>query len=473
MDTVATTTTFRDLPIGVLLESDWNPRRHQHDADLADLAQSIKQNGVLEPILVRPKGKKFEIIAGSRRFRGSRLAGRESVPAIVRDLDDVAALEVAITENLQRHDMHPLDEAAAFQRLMEADTVYTLEVVAAKVGKSKKTVRDRLRLLTLHPLAQEAFLADLLTTAHAQELALLPIDKQVDAMEDAFHWSRGNVTTLIREKQWDELRPALMAFGEFKREIRNSLKVDLADEAVQESLLEQLPEADRPAVAPVVASLPQLSRLRWMSPAQEKEFAGVLLFEKGWYAADQTRCDHTTRGVIVHGGDLALVEACITPTCTVHFPARQAPARSSASRETASPKKTKADREEAKQRTAKAEADRKAWEALRRPAQGALVQHLATMKLDAAMVRRISESAGLWLQSVEKHFGVKLTDKNALVVLALAAIEANSDLVTSRESFEYAVKSWKFDLAKFERQFLKSQAKAKPAKKAAKTKGGK
>ena len=129
---------YRSLPLESLTESPINPRRTFNDAALQELAESIRTQGVLSPLLVRPKGPQtYEIVAGARRYRAAQLAGLETAPVRIVELTDAQALETSIVENLQRRDVHPLDEANGFAALMRLEEPkYSVEQIAAKVGKA-------------------------------------------------------------------------------------------------------------------------------------------------------------------------------------------------------------------------------------------------------------------------------------------------------------------------------------------------
>jgi ParB family chromosome partitioning protein len=116
-----------------------------HEDTLAELGASIREHGVLQPILVRPAGEEYEIIAGERRWRASKLAGKETIPAIVERFDDATALEIALIENLQREDLSPLDEAVIYKK-MTGELGYSIRNLATKLGKDKGYVENRLRL---------------------------------------------------------------------------------------------------------------------------------------------------------------------------------------------------------------------------------------------------------------------------------------------------------------------------------------
>jgi ParB family chromosome partitioning protein len=129
---------YRDLPIEQLVESPTNPRKRYQQASLEELAQSFRSRGVLEPLLVRPvEPERFEIVAGSRRYRAARIAELQTVPARVREMTDAEALEVQCIENLQREDIHPLEEAQGFRALLDLpDQQYTLARIGERAGKS-------------------------------------------------------------------------------------------------------------------------------------------------------------------------------------------------------------------------------------------------------------------------------------------------------------------------------------------------
>ena len=160
-----------------------DPNRDQPRADfdesaLQELAASIRAVGVLQPILVRRTGERYQIIAGERRYRASRLAGLEEIPAIVRDWDEQKRLEAALVENLQRDDLNPVEEAVGVKRLMEAANL-TQERVAERIGKSRPAVANLLRLLTLPEEVQKMLVDGRLTAGHARALVTVEPARQV------------------------------------------------------------------------------------------------------------------------------------------------------------------------------------------------------------------------------------------------------------------------------------------------------
>ena len=170
---------FGDVPMECITASKTNPRKIFDDAALADLAASITKHGVAQPILLRPTHVDagvtfFEVVAGERRFRASKLAGKTTVPAIVRNLSDAEALEIQVIENLQRQDLHPLEEAEGFEVLMR-ENGYTADVMAEKTGKSKAYIYASLKLCALEPVPRQAFYDGKLTKSTALLVARIPV----------------------------------------------------------------------------------------------------------------------------------------------------------------------------------------------------------------------------------------------------------------------------------------------------------
>jgi ParB family chromosome partitioning protein len=159
------------------------PRRIFNDIELKSLANSIRERGVLQPLLLRkiPGGQeRFEIIAGERRWRAAQLAQLHEVPALVRDFNDQEALEIGLIENIQRSDLGPLEEANAFQRLID-EYGHTQELVAEAVGKSRSYIANSLRLLMLPPRTREHLESGRLTVGHARALLMSP---EVEKLSD-------------------------------------------------------------------------------------------------------------------------------------------------------------------------------------------------------------------------------------------------------------------------------------------------
>jgi ParB family chromosome partitioning protein len=164
----ATRAQMRELAVDKILPNPAQPRLSYEEDSLRELADSIREHGVLQPILVRPTGSKYELIAGERRWRASGLAQRETIPAIVVEFDEETALEVSIIENLQREDVTPLEEAAMFRKM--TDLGYSVRQLAQKIGKDKGYVENRMRLSDAPPEIRELVSVRKDTLSHAYEL---------------------------------------------------------------------------------------------------------------------------------------------------------------------------------------------------------------------------------------------------------------------------------------------------------------
>ena len=214
---------IQDIQLGKIRESKTNPRRFFDEAKLAELAANIRQQGVLQPILVRPlpegEAGTYELVAGARRYRASKLAKRESIPATVRELTDAQALELQVIENVQRVDVHPLDEAQGYAALIQLQpNTYTVETIATRVGRSPAYVSGRLRLIQLIPEAKQAFYDDKLTVAHAFEVARLQPSDQRRALQECFPHHR-NAGAVLKDKHAEPVVTVRELRGWIAREI--------------------------------------------------------------------------------------------------------------------------------------------------------------------------------------------------------------------------------------------------------------
>lgn len=158
-----------NLPIETVIPNPDQPRRSFTDDQLSELAQSIKEKGVIQPLIVRRKGDLYEIVAGERRWRAAQMAKLHEVPAIIRDYDDTEVLEVAIIENIQRADLNPVEEAAGYRQLMDKFG-HTQEKLAEALGKSRSHIANLLRLLNLPDDVQDLLKAGKLSAGHARAL---------------------------------------------------------------------------------------------------------------------------------------------------------------------------------------------------------------------------------------------------------------------------------------------------------------
>jgi ParB family chromosome partitioning protein len=164
---------YQELPVSTIRPNRYQPREHFGEEELSALADSIREVGVLQPVLVRPADDGYELIAGERRWRAARRAGLQAIPALIRTTDDASALEHALVENVHRADLNALEEAAAYQQLIE-DFSLTHEQVAARVGRSRVAITNTLRLLQLPPAIQKMIQDDTLKGGHARALLGTP-----------------------------------------------------------------------------------------------------------------------------------------------------------------------------------------------------------------------------------------------------------------------------------------------------------
>lgn len=226
-----------ELPIDSIVPNPHQPRVHFDEESLSDLTASIREIGVLQPVLVRPVGDHYELLAGERRWRAARRAGLATVPAVIRATDDLGSVERALVENLHRQDLTPLEEAAAYQQLIE-DFSLTHEQVASRVGKSRSAVTNTLRLMTLPPSIQHLLADARLSAGHARALLGTPdraFQEQLARRAATEGWSVRAVEEAVRD--------------------RASGFSPLAEEGSE-------PTGSGPSSAPVAAGTKRTSRLR-------------------------------------------------------------------------------------------------------------------------------------------------------------------------------------------------------------------
>ena len=180
------------LPLNEIMPNKEQPRKTFDEGALQELADSIVQHGVLQPLLVRPLASGgYQLVAGERRWRASRMAGLKEVPVVVKELSDVETMEIAIIENLQREDLNPIEEAEGLQALIDR-CGFTQEEVATSVGKSRPAIANALRLLKLPPEVREMTKAGEISAGHAR--ALLAFDSEAAIYEVAQNIVKNNLT---------------------------------------------------------------------------------------------------------------------------------------------------------------------------------------------------------------------------------------------------------------------------------------
>jgi ParB family transcriptional regulator, chromosome partitioning protein len=213
-----------EIPLGRIQPSKANPRRRKDPVALAELAENIKLRGVLQPILVRPlNGDGYQIVCGERRYEASRTAQKKTIPARVVHLSDAEALELAVIENVQRESVHELDEALGYKLLMQQNPqLYTVEVLASKIGRSQKYIYGRLKLAELTPNLQAAFYEGKLTVGHAMEIARLEPKYQELALQECFPGHR-TTKAILKDKD-----PRPISVRELRDWIEREIHLSLA-----------------------------------------------------------------------------------------------------------------------------------------------------------------------------------------------------------------------------------------------------
>ena len=185
----------QNIGVDVLVPNPYQPRRTFTDENLAELAESIRHHGVIQPVIVRQRGDRFELVVGERRLRAARLAGLREIPAFVRDMSDVELMEVSIIENLQREDLNAIEEATAIKQLQES-LGYTQERLAQRLGKSRPYVANSVRLLSLPKAVIEYVSRGTLTAGHGRAILSVP-----EAMREEFAQRIINLALSVRQTE--------------------------------------------------------------------------------------------------------------------------------------------------------------------------------------------------------------------------------------------------------------------------------
>jgi ParB/RepB/Spo0J family partition protein len=390
-------TGYQVLPLEVLHESPLNPRKHFDPTALADLAASIAAKGVLTPLLVRVNSAGYEIGAGHRRFRAAKMAGLTEVPAIVRVMDDDAFLELLTVENLQREDLHPLEEAQGYHQLI-ATKRYDAARVAEKVARSEKYVYDRLKLLSLIKPAQQLFLDGKFAAGHAILLARLRPDDQRRAIGldekgklVAVEGYPGGFDGGLFEDEhtlWDERTDEDGKNPAFK-----ARSVKELDAWIAEHVKFHVDQVDPVLFPETVGAVTQAREVKekvvsitydYVVPSDARDGQKVL-GPRSWKPATgqgkDKACEHAITGVIVIGaGRGEALKVCIAKEkCTVHWSAWQKERAERAKGASTGTKKTAEDRYAAEQRKYEEERKRAAAERERwKKAEPAVLKALAT-----------------------------------------------------------------------------------------------
>lgn len=171
----------QELDVNLIAPNPRQPRKVFDEGKLEELASSIREHGIVQPIVVRPLGGRYEIVAGERRWRAAKLAGLQRIPALVKEFSEVQMMEIALIENLQREDLNPLEEAEAYKLLMEECSL-TQEELARRLGKSRPQISNTLRLLQLAEPVQEEVRAGRLSVGHAKVLLSVAAEEEQVAL---------------------------------------------------------------------------------------------------------------------------------------------------------------------------------------------------------------------------------------------------------------------------------------------------
>jgi ParB family transcriptional regulator, chromosome partitioning protein len=367
---ITNATEYRNVSLALLNESKTNPRRTFEETALKELAESIRTQGVLSPLLVRPLTENgFEIVAGARRYRAAQIAEVPTVPVRIVNLSDAEALEAQLVENLIRSEIHPMEEAQGFRALLDLEEPkYSIEQIAAKVGKSPVFVASRLKLADLAPAAVDAFYANEIGVGHALLLAKLPADQQQQALSACFKevfnggqkptrvllpirnlqfWIDSNILLVLKDapfnKRDEQLVPAAGSCAECpKRTGHNKLLFgdDLGrqgDRCTDPTCYQGKVQAH---VAQAIAAKPELVQV---SSAYGGQKEGSAILPRNKYTAirddkpkskDEAKrpefktCKFTTEAIVTEGSEVGTIhKVCANPACPVHHPKQQTSSR--------------------------------------------------------------------------------------------------------------------------------------------------
>ena len=371
--TVINATEYRELPLALLNESKTNPRRMFEDVSLRELATSIRSQGVLSPLLVRPLTENgFEIVAGARRYRAALMAEQETVPVRIKQMSDAEVLEAQLVENLIRAEIHPMEEAEGFARLLALEEPkYSIVQIGARVGKSPVFVASRLKLVDLVPAAVDAFYANQIGVGHALLLAKLPADQQEQALSACFKeaynagqnparillpvrnlqfWIETNVLLILKDTPFDkrdaQLIPTARSCADCpKRTGHNKLLFgdDLGKQGDRCTDPRCFNAKLSAHVAKAVAAKPSLVRISTAyggqkegSPVLPRNKYTAIRDEKPKSKDDAQRpefkvCKYAADAIITEGSDIGTIhKVCANSECLIHHASKQWPATDAA-----------------------------------------------------------------------------------------------------------------------------------------------
>jgi len=225
-ESVAETERVKELDLERIDPNPNQPRASFDGEHLKELAESIRLNGVLQPVVVRRAGDRYQLILGERRLRAAKLAGRMTIPAIVRDVDDAESLKHALMENLQREDLNPLEEARGYQALKDSFGL-SVNDIAAMIGKNRSTVANSMRLLNLPDVIKALIAEGKLTAGHAR--ALLAIEGEAAQIE----WARKIVSESLTVREIEHAAPGGPRMKKRRGPRKSSPEIQAVEEAIE------------------------------------------------------------------------------------------------------------------------------------------------------------------------------------------------------------------------------------------------
>jgi ParB family chromosome partitioning protein len=361
--TIVNATEYRNVSLSLLSESKTNPRRVFEESALKELAVTIRSQGVLSPLLVRPVTETgFEIVFGARRYRAAQLAEQDTVPVRIKQMTDAEVIEAQLIENLQRRDVHPMEEAQGFRSLLNLDEPkYSIEQIAAKTGKSPVYVASRLKLIELTQNAVDAFYREEIGVGHALLLAKLQLDQQEQALSACFRedwsgasknrrillpvrnlqqWIEQNVMLILKDAPFNkrdaQLVPAAGSCVDCPKRTGHN-KLLFSDLGKQDACTDPTCHQNKvnAHVAQTIAAKPQLVQI---STAYGVQKEGSPVIPRNKYtevrkpaSKEEAKrpefkvCKYTAEAIITEGSGVGTVhKVCANPSCPVHHPKPQA-----------------------------------------------------------------------------------------------------------------------------------------------------
>lgn len=219
---------IKEIPINKLRVNPYQPRKTFNQESLQELAESIKEHGVIQPIIVKKSIKDYEIVAGERRFRASRLAGKETIPAIVKDFTDEQMMEIAVLENLQRENLNSIEEAQAYETLMK-NLNLTQEQLSKRVGKSRSYITNLLGLLTLPEEVKNLVKQEKITTSHARALSKLENKEKIIDLANKIINENLNVRQIEETTKEEEFTKKVKQITQNKHNEHKHIERELSD----------------------------------------------------------------------------------------------------------------------------------------------------------------------------------------------------------------------------------------------------